>query len=106
MSEGTRDTIISMVCSITSSKGDIHEDASLFHDLGIAGDDAAEFIAKLQGRFGTRFDGLAFPKFFPNESEALFYHFARLLGYRSRKPKLTIKHIVRVVESGAWFEPD
>jgi|SRR5687767_14876688 len=105
MSEGTRDAIVSIVRSITASKRNIHEDASLLHDLGIAGDDAAEFIAKLHERFGTRFDGLIFHKFFPNESEALFYHLARLLGYRSRKPKLTIRHLVRVVESGAWFEP-
>jgi hypothetical protein len=105
MSEGARDAIVSMVRTITSSKRDIHEDASLFHDLGIAGDDAAEFIAKLHERFGTRLDGLVFSKFFPNESEALLYHLARLLGYRSRKPKLTIRHLVRVVESGSWFEP-
>ena len=106
MTEDIREAIVSIVRSITLGRDSIGDDSSLFHDLGIAGDDAAELFDKIHEKFGTRFDGLEFSTFFPDETEAIFYHVAKLFGYRSRKPELTLGHLVRVVEAGAWFAPD
>jgi hypothetical protein len=105
MSGTTRVAVVSIVQSITSRSDDIGNDTRLFHDLGIAGDDAAELFDKIAEEFGTRLDGLDFAKYFQNESEALLYRIAELVGYRSRKPPLTFGHLVRVVETGSWFEP-
>jgi hypothetical protein len=73
MTGATRAAVVSIVRSITLGDDEIGDHACLFHDLGIAGDDAAELFNKIAEKFGTRFDGLDFAKFFPNESEALFF---------------------------------
>src|SRR5262245_9328763 len=105
MTEGIRAVVASIVRGIASRGSDFGDDTALFHDLGVAGDDAADLFEKVAEKFGTRFDGLDFAKFFPNESEALLYRMAELVGYRSRKPRLTFGHLIRVVEASSWFEP-
>ena len=81
-------------------------ETELHHQLGIAGDDAAEFLDDVHKRFGTSFSGFQFDEFFPNETEALGDHVLRFLGVRSRKKPLTLAHLARVVENGRWFEPE
>jgi acyl carrier protein len=105
MPDDVRDAVASIVADIAGRRANIDDGASLFHDLGIAGDDAAELFGKLHKKFGTQFDDLALSKFFPDETEALVYNVAGLFGYRSRKPEITLGHLVRVVEHGSWFDP-
>lgn len=82
------------------------EGTSIYGDLSIGGDDAAELIEGIHARFGTRFDGFKYEVFFPNETEALGAHFARLLGFKNKKGKpLLVGHLVDVIQKGAWFEP-
>ena len=52
------------------------------------------------------FDGLEFEQYFPNETEAIFYHLGRLVGYRGKKRKLTFGHLAAVVQLGRWFDPE
>ena len=78
----------------------------LYHELGIAGDDAVELLEDVHERFGTSFSDLEFDDYFPVVSEATGGRLSRLLGIRSNKRPLTFGHLVRVVERGRWFDPE
>ena len=84
---------------------DVTLHTELYHQLGIAGDDADEFLDDVHKRFGTSFSGFQFEDFFPNETEALGDHVVQFLGFRPRKRSLTLGHLVCVVTKGGWFEP-
>lgn len=76
---------------------------ALFHDLSLAGDDAAELFETMHRDFGTHFDGFDFPAYFPDETEALGFHL--LPRRRAQKRRLTVAHLHAVLARGAWFEP-
>lgn len=77
---------------------------ALFHDLSLAGDDALELLESMHARFGTRFDGFDFSRYFPDETEALSHHL--LPHRRQRKKRLTVGHLHAVLAAGAWFDPE
>ncbi|MEJ0025753.1 MAG: DUF1493 family protein [Rhizomicrobium sp.] len=100
-----REELQAILRRIVASNIDISELTEIFGDLGIAGDDAWDFISEIRNSFGTRFDGFNFNDYFQNEEEALMAHIGRLLGFcRRSKKKLTICHLIDVVQNGAWFE--
>jgi hypothetical protein len=76
----------------------------LFHDLSIAGDDAAELLDELMRECGASFEGFVFGDYFPSEGEAFFAHHLRRFVGGKWKP-LTIEHLAEVVRRGRWFEP-
>jgi hypothetical protein len=80
-------------------------ESQLYQQLGIAGDDAAELLEEVRARFGTAFAGFRFYDFFPDETEALAGHLARLAHLRSRKKPFTFAHLMLVVEQGHWSDP-
>jgi hypothetical protein len=77
----------------------------LYHQLGIAGDDASELLEEVHERFGTSFFGFQFDDYFPNESDAVGDHVLRLVGFRSPKKSFTLGHLLTVVSIGRWVEP-
>lgn len=83
----------------------IEPKSRLNDQTGLAGDDAYEFLEEIRQRFSTSFSGFAFGDYFPGEAEALVEHLLRLAGIRRRRKPLTFEHLVKVVESGRWFEP-
>ena len=80
--------------------------ARLFHDLGIAGDDAAGLLGEVVDKFGTSFEGLKFDDYFPDEAEAMPAFWLQRLGIGGRRWKpMTVRHLAEVASHGKWFEP-
>jgi len=77
----------------------------LYHDMGLSGDDAGEFLDAVHARFSTRFEGSEFETYSPNEGEGL-PRFFRKLGFDDHKKPFTFSHLVKIVEAGQWSEPD
>jgi len=101
-----RTRLESFLRRIGGKKKVISEKTLVLQDLGIGGDDAGELLDEIHASFGTRFDGFEFDLYFPNETEALGEHYARLLGFKSRRKPLPVGHLVSVIEHGQWFEPE
>lgn len=74
----------------------------LFHDLHLAGDNAAEALEDIHAEFGTDFSGLDFSDYFPDETEAMGAHLALMLGFRSKKKALTVQNLIDAVGRGSW----
>ena len=84
---------------------EVGDETCLYHDLLIAGDDAANLLDIIHSQFGTRFDNLEFSAYFPDETEAFPLRVAKLFGYKSPHKKIPFRHLVKVVEEGQWFDP-
>ncbi len=85
----------------------LSKNSRIYQDLHISGDDAAELLEEIVKTYGTSFHGFSFAAYFPNETEALFYHIMSCLGFPDRAHKsVTLSHLTAVVEQGAWFDPD
>jgi hypothetical protein len=82
----------------------IDESTCLHHDLSLSDDDAAELINRVQRTFGTSFEGFEFRSHFPDETEGIFYHVAKLFGFPSKKKRLSVGHLLSVIRAGRWFE--
>jgi hypothetical protein len=96
--------VVLLIQRILASIEPISMSAAIFHDLGIAGDDAHELLKDVTARFGTSFAGLDFHSYFP-EFEAFVWHWASRLGFRPKHKVLTVAHLVAAIERGSWFEP-
>lgn len=78
----------------------------LYHDLSFSGDDAWELMEMIGAKFGTKFDGFDFERYFYNEGDDSAFLILRWFGIKGKKDPLTVAHLLRVVESGSWFDPD
>lgn len=90
---------------LADTKPPISDKLRLCQDLSIMGDDAYELLTRIIEHFGTRFEGFDFQTYFPNETEAAFWHIGRLIGWRYPKKEITVGHLVAVIERGHWFDP-
>ncbi|HWT99722.1 MAG TPA: DUF1493 family protein [Terriglobales bacterium] len=86
-------------------RASVTRETCLFHDLHISGDDAADFLTELHRTFGTNFERFSFADYFPHEGEAVLTWLALRLGLWSSLKRLSVGHILHVIEAGAWFEP-
>ncbi len=75
----------------------MNAETELYQYLGLAGDDAAEFLDEVHKRFGTIFSDFRFDDFFPSEA-----HILSFLGGRNQKKSLTLGHLAQGVERGRW----
>jgi hypothetical protein len=76
-------------------------ESRLSHDLKIDGDDAHDLIEAVHKEFGTSFAGMEMRDFFLDEDPL-----AILFGFgRGKKKPLTVRHLLKVIENGAWFDP-
>lgn len=100
------------ICRIASEilgvqPGELHDGARLFHDLGMGGDDAVDFLKEIISNFGTSFCEFDFESYFPNEYGGFwFFHLRRFKWVARQKRALTLGHLIKVVETGKWFEPE
>lgn len=102
-----RRRLTATVAGFIATSRRIDDATCLYHDLGMAGDDADEFLMAVHTEFGTSFNGLRFELHFPDEGDAFFYQLAGILGYRSRRFRpCTVGHLIAVIERGHWFEPE
>lgn len=98
--------IIALVRDIGGAKKKIDGRSRIFHDLGIAGDDAHELLENIRAKFNVSFVGFKFERYFPDEAEALGRHIANLFGRRGDdKAPLTVDHLIAVAKQRAWFDP-
>jgi len=97
-------SICEIVASVAGVRG-VTPRQRLYHDLGLSGDDAGEIFDAVSERFGTRFSGLRFEDYFPDESEGLTDRLERLVGLAKTRKALTVSHLAAVAERGEWFEP-
>jgi hypothetical protein len=101
------DAVRSMIEPFKGKGVDVSRSTAIYHDLWIAGDDAGELLDAIHNRFGTDFHGLHFDRYFPNEGEVFPEHILKLLGFRKKAKwqRLTVGHLVDVIQKGAWFDP-
>lgn len=98
--------LIPMIQRLGDSRKPARLSAAIYHDLRIAGDDAAELLEEIIERFGTSFREMDFSTYFPNETEVFGYHWANVFGFRDKKrPRVTVEHLIAVIERGHWFAP-
>jgi hypothetical protein len=97
--------LIPMIQRMKCSRDPIPLSTAIYQDMGLGGDDAGELLDEIHARFGTSFSSLNFPDYFPNESEVMWCHWAKKLGFRQNFKRLTVAHLVAVIERGEWFEP-
>jgi len=69
-------------------------DASIWHDLGVYGDDAWELLAQLHEALGVSFDGFHFNDYFPSET------FLCSPVNKSRYRQITVQELIEFVSSG------
>lgn len=91
---------------------------ALGQDLHIVGDDAGDFICKLEERFGEWVWQWPWQRFVDlNEGLGLAFPFLLIwqlatwplrgsFHYPENRQRLTLAHIAEVLERGEWFEPE
>lgn len=105
-SDTTEAELATMVQLVGGSDRPILRSTAVYHDLHIAGDDAAELLAEISRKFAVTFDGMHFATYFPDETEAMWRYWASKLGLRDRnRRRLTIEHLLAVIDRGRWFDP-
>lgn len=80
----------------------IKDNASLFHDLGVDGDDAQEFMVEYSRKFDVDIDGINFEQYFGDESSGNPLSFLTELftksSYKDLK-RLEVMDLIKAVES-------
>ena len=103
----TERRLLELVQRLTGRRDVFFAPTELYADLRISGDDAWELIERVHQMFGTSFVGLSLADFFPGEHDPSGGFW---LGKASEKPhdlrSFTFGHMLAVVESGHWFEPE
>lgn len=89
-----------------SGRNKISSSCYLYHDFGIIGDDADELFEEIEKKFSTKFDGFVFHEYFPDEYGSWPLWLMRLFRCEPKQKKLSVGHLLAVVERGHWFPPD
>jgi len=98
--------LISILGDWTVQRGPIGPETAIYHDLHLAGDDAHQIVLEIVKRYGTSFEGFNFDTYFASEYAAAWRYWSAKLGFPdTKRPRLTVAHIVRVIERGQWFTP-
>ncbi len=105
-SASAKDELESIVSDIVAKPTALDTSDRLYHDLNIAGDDATRLLDEIHQRFGVRFAGFRFDSYFPNDTDAFVEFWLAKIGLRGKWKELTIDHMLKVIDRGAWFEPD
>jgi len=83
-------------------------EARIYHDLGITGDDAVEFLLAVRNRYPFDARDFDFQNYF--DGEGLPLPGSKILGIPSNGPKvktpLTIIHLAKVCAAQKWFDPE
>jgi Protein of unknown function (DUF1493) len=99
---GLYEKIRSFVLEETSTRKPISPQTDMEWDLGISGDDAAEFMLRFADEFDVDISGFRFNTYFGSEGANLIaLVWSLLIGRRSRKP-LTIGLLLEAAENNRW----
>jgi hypothetical protein len=96
-----------MIQRIAVTRKPISRTTAIYHDLHISGDDADELLTDIWKRFDLSSEKkMNFAAYFPNETESLGHYWISKLGFSRRKfRRLTVGHLIAVIERGEWFDP-
>src|SRR5579859_928108 len=95
--------VISIINRLSYKNRDITGDCIINYDLPIDGDDADELINSIFEEFKTDFSKFNFHEYFNDEGIGLLPVFS---FFRKQKKPLTVRHLIAVIERGAWFSED
>ena len=76
----------------------------LYHDLGIAGDDASEFLQEYTMAFSLDMTNFDFGAYFPSEASIL--DLFRVFRCREDYSAITVEDLVRAAQRGKWSHAD
>ena len=98
--------VVVMLQKFAGHRRSITRSAAIYHDLRIAGDDVSELFDMITARFGTSFEGLYWPTYFPNETQiGPVWWLAERLGHHETKWRhVTVGHLLAVIARGSWFD--
>jgi acyl carrier protein len=85
------------------SKMKLKMESRMFHDLGVDGDDAGEFIVAFSKRFDVDISDFIFNDYFGNEGCNPFALFISLFNSKKLKP-LTVAMLIEAAENKCWKE--
>lgn len=96
-------SFISEFCVI--EKEELTPEAKLYHDLGVTGDDAVEFMEAFIDKYDIDDTDFYFDKYFRGEGLSLvdLYYFLFERKKLKRLP-ITIQHLFEVAKAKKWFE--
>jgi hypothetical protein len=95
------------VRALCGARALVESHTELYRDLGLNGDDAWDLLENIRKDRGVDFSGFEFDRYFPNETDAIYYLWGRRFGlWRNRFKPMTIAHLTEVIERGRWFEPN
>ena len=97
-----REELLKIVRDITRTRRPITDSTCLHHDLSLFGEDAAELLERGHKTFGTSFEGFEFDSYFPDEVDGHFYHLAKMFGFKSKKKRLSVGHLLAAIKAGPW----
>lgn len=104
MNNDDRDELRGMVRYIGGYKKPLEDAMCIFHDIGIAGDDAWELLEHIQKNGALHLMVFNSPSIFLMNMKRLAIIYASYWVSRTRKKRLTLGHLVEVVDAGHWFE--
>lgn len=83
-------------------KEEINQNTRLYHDLGIYGDDADEFLEQYTRMFNVKVINFKFSDYFPSEGNLISSLIVRLIFFKSQKKfkELTIGDLIDGIKKG------
>ena len=95
--------VINMIAKMTGLPHDrISPDSRLNHDLGMTGDDAAEFLSAYSEAFGVDMSAFRFSDHFTGEPHLFNWW---LTGRASRLTPITVRDLVEAAKQKKWITP-
>lgn len=94
--------------TLKKPKSKIHLSDSIFHDLGVDGDDAIDLIRDYSERFNVSLDDFKINDYFGSEGSSLIHLVIELVTKRSYKsmPRLEVKDLIEGVRIGTLRNPN
>lgn len=98
----TNENVLAFISEELRVKTDeLLSDTSLFHDLGVDGDDAADFLFAYSKKFGVNCDNFKFDDHFGNEASLSIGSLLSKGLNKSSKKRLTVGKLIKAAESGS-----
>ncbi len=107
MNEDTLNKIKDFVSEFSCTKRDkLSENTTLYPNLGIGGDDAAEFLEVFSDKFSVDMSEFKFSKYFGPEGCNPFSSLYCILFARDKlkKTPITLRDLVEAVENKKWVK--
>ncbi len=99
--KSVRDLIAEKIAYLTvRPSSDIHDDAEIYKDLKISGDDLLDLIEFCRKSFGTSFDKFVVSDYAPSEGGMTVPLLRTIFGREYRS--FTFSNLIAAVQKGSW----